>query len=97
MRRLKTRAGDAGDRARGAGRRGRDLRADAGAIVSVEVADGDAVRVGQQIAVLEAMKMEHCDRALRRDRARIARAQGDTLAKDDPLLFVEPADVGADG
>ncbi len=30
-----------------------------GTIVAIEVAEGDLVRPGQQIAVLESMKMEH--------------------------------------
>ena len=68
-----------------------------GALVSVEVAEGDAVRIGQQIAVLEAMKMEHlvtapCGGIVRELRGR----KGDALAKDDPILFVEPADTGAE-
>ena len=66
-----------------------------GTIVSVDVAIGDMVRPGQQIAVLEAMKMEHivtapCGGVVREVRGR----KGDTLYKDDPILFVEPAEVG---
>src|SRR4029077_19731374 len=30
-----------------------------GTVVSVDVAEGDAVRAGQQLVVLESMKMEH--------------------------------------
>jgi acetyl/propionyl-CoA carboxylase alpha subunit len=66
-----------------------------GTIVSVDVQAGDVVRPGQQIAVLEAMKMEHlvtapCGGVVREVRGR----KGDTLYKDDPILFVEPAEVG---
>ncbi len=66
-----------------------------GTIVSVDVRAGDVVRAGQQIAVLEAMKMEHlvtapCGGVVREVRGR----KGDTLYKDDPILFVEPAEVG---
>ena len=68
-----------------------------GTIVSVDVAEGALVKPGQQIAVLEAMKMEHlvtapCGGVVREIRGR----KGDTLYKDDPILFVEPADVGVD-
>ncbi len=68
-----------------------------GTIVSVDVAEGDMVRPGQQIAVLEAMKMEHlvtapCGGIVRELRGR----KGDTLYKDDPILFVEPAEITAD-
>ena len=68
-----------------------------GALVSVDVVEGDAVRPGQQIAVIEAMKMEHlvsapCGGIVRELRGR----KGDTLYKDDPILFVEPSDTGAE-
>ena len=52
-----------------------------GIVVSLDVAEGDIVRPGQQIAVIEAMKMEHLvaapgggDRAARRGRARATRS-----------------------
>ncbi|MDE2362948.1 MAG: ATP-grasp domain-containing protein [Hyphomicrobiales bacterium] len=65
-----------------------------GTIVSVDVAEGDRVRVGQQIAVLEAMKMEHLVVAPQGGVVREIRGRkGDTLYKDDPILFIEPADV----
>ena len=45
---------------RGAGRRtSRSTRRFPATLVSVDVAEGDVVRPGQQIAVIEAMKMEH--------------------------------------
>ena len=48
-----------------------------GTVVSLDVADGDLVRPGQQIAVIESMKMEHLVTApMRRRRARDARPQG---------------------
>ena len=66
-----------------------------GTVVSLDVADGDRVRPGQQIAVIESMKMEHLVTApdggiVRETRAR----KGDTLYKDDAIVFLEPADVG---
>ena len=68
-----------------------------GTIVSVDVAEGDPVRPGQQIAVLEAMKMEHlvtapCGGIVRELRGR----KGDTLYHGDPILFIEPAEIGAE-
>ena len=55
------------------------------------------VRPGQQIAVIESMKMEHLVTApgggiVRETRAR----KGDTLYKDDAIVFLEPADVSAE-
>ncbi len=65
-----------------------------GTVVSVDVSDGDTVRPGQQIAVLEAMKMEHLVAAPAGGVVRETRARkGDTLYKDDAILFLEPADV----
>ena len=66
-----------------------------GTIVSVDVAEGDLVRPGQQIAVLEAMKMEHLVTAPAGGVVRLVQGRkGDTLYKDDPILFIEPAEVG---
>ena len=68
-----------------------------GTVVSVDVLDGDRVRPGQQIAVLESMKMEHLVAApgggiVRETRAR----KGDTLYKGDAIVFLEPAEVGGE-
>jgi acetyl/propionyl-CoA carboxylase alpha subunit/acetyl-CoA carboxylase carboxyltransferase component len=65
-------------------------------IVSLDVAAGAAVRKGQQIAVLEAMKMQHVVRAPVSGLVLAAAAEpGDTLDKDDPLYFITP-DAGED-
>ncbi|GGC91531.1 carboxyl transferase domain-containing protein [Chelatococcus reniformis] len=65
-----------------------------GTIVSIDVAVGDLVRPGQQVAVLEAMKMEHLISAGRGGIVRgLAAAKGDTLMSGESILFVEPADV----
>ncbi|MGI5201784.1 carboxyl transferase domain-containing protein [Spirillospora sp. CA-108201] len=68
-----------------------------GTVVSVEVAEGDLVRAGAPVLILEAMKMEHVVRA---DGAGIVRAlaasPGDTVAEGAPLLFAEPAEGGGD-
>jgi acetyl/propionyl-CoA carboxylase alpha subunit/acetyl-CoA carboxylase carboxyltransferase component len=68
-----------------------------GTVVAVEVAEGDLVRPGTPVVILEAMKMEHVVRA---DEPGIvtalAAAPGDTVAAGAPLLFTEPAEVDGD-
>ncbi|MGY4477699.1 carboxyl transferase domain-containing protein [Bradyrhizobium sp. USDA 3364] len=65
-----------------------------GTIVAIEVAEGDLVRPGQQIAVLESMKMEHLVTAPHGGRVtRIAGGIGVTLMHGEPILFLEPAEV----
>ncbi|MGE5649935.1 MAG: carboxyl transferase domain-containing protein [Bacillota bacterium] len=65
-----------------------------GSVVSLDVREGDAVHAGQQVAVIEAMKMEHVVKAEAAGYVRlIAAKQGDVLAHGDALLFIEPADV----
>lgn len=67
-----------------------------GTIVGVEVAEGDPVRAGTPVVVLEAMKMEHVVHAGEAGIVRaVAAARGDTAAEGAPLLFVEPAEVEA--
>ncbi len=68
------------------------LQATVGAI---EVAEGDLVRPGQSVAILEAMKMEHVVVAEAGGRvAKIAAAKGDVVAKGQAILFISPEDVG---
>ena len=66
-----------------------------GTIVSIDVAEGDEVLRGQQVAVIEAMKMEH---VLRADTSgtvlRVTMAVGDTIREGYPLVFVEGAEGG---
>jgi acetyl/propionyl-CoA carboxylase alpha subunit/acetyl-CoA carboxylase carboxyltransferase component len=65
-----------------------------GTIVSVAVAEGDAVHPGQQVLVMEAMKMEHVITAEIGGFVRaLAVDAADTVYDGDPLLFVEAADV----
>ncbi|HJV52207.1 MAG TPA: carboxyl transferase domain-containing protein [Noviherbaspirillum sp.] len=65
-----------------------------GSVVALEVREGDAVHAGQQVAVIEAMKMEHVVKAEVAGYVRLVAAQqGDVLAGGDALLFIEPADV----
>ncbi len=66
-----------------------------GTIVALDVADGDPVAVGQQLLVMEAMKMEHVVAATEAGFVRLVGvAVGDTVFEGHPLVFVEPADVG---
>jgi acetyl/propionyl-CoA carboxylase alpha subunit len=68
-----------------------------GTVVVIAVSDGDTVRPGQQIAVVEAMKMEHLINAAQGGIVRlVAAAVGDTLYKDDPILFIEPSDIAGE-
>jgi acetyl/propionyl-CoA carboxylase alpha subunit len=65
-----------------------------GTVVAIGVAEGDLVRPGQQIAVIESMKMEHLVTAPHGGRVtRITAADGVTLMHGEPILFIEPADV----
>ena len=60
-----------------------------GTIVSVEVNEGEAVTSGQQLIVIEAMKMEHVIAAPLSGVVRtIAVAQGDTVPECCALLFI---------
>ncbi|HEU5109456.1 MAG TPA: carboxyl transferase domain-containing protein [Micromonosporaceae bacterium] len=67
-----------------------------GTVVRVDVRPGDAVRAGQQVAVLESMKMEHVVRA---PAAAVVRrvliAAADTVSRDQPLLTLEPTGEAA--
>ena len=60
----------------------------------IEVLEGELVRAGQTLAILEAMKMEHVVVAPASGRvARIAVARGQTLLRDQPILFIAPEEV----
>jgi len=65
-----------------------------GTIVSLDVSVGDQVRMGEQVAVIEAMKMEHviiadCGGIVRG----ITMALGDIVRKGYPIVFIEEAEV----
>ncbi|MBN8987166.1 MAG: biotin/lipoyl-binding protein [Rhizobiales bacterium] len=67
-----------------------------GTIVAIEVREGDIVRPGQQIAVLESMKMEHLVTAPHGGKVtKIAADAGVTLMQDEAILFLEPAEIDA--
>lgn len=69
-----------------------------GVLASVSVIEGDAVVAGAELAVIEAMKMEH---VLRASVAGIVRAimqqTGGLIGEGEPILFIEPADVANAG
>ena len=85
---------------RGAAARGAGARTSAGAsdprllapmpgtVVAVEAADGDAVEVGADILVIEAMKMEHRLRAPHAGIVRISVAVGDRVATGQQVAVI---------
>jgi biotin carboxyl carrier protein len=65
-----------------------------GTVVSIPVSVGDIVAVGQTVAVLESMKMEHvvvapCDGTVRE----VVLSVGDTVEQGDRLVVVEPGEI----
>ena len=65
-----------------------------GTIVSIDVREGELVRQGQQLFVMEAMKMEHVIRAHTSGVVRqIAVAERDAIFEGHPLAFIEEAEV----
>jgi acetyl/propionyl-CoA carboxylase alpha subunit/acetyl-CoA carboxylase carboxyltransferase component len=65
-----------------------------GTIVSINVIAGDAVRTGQQLAVVEAMKMEHVVAAPRGGIVRtVTMTEGDVVREGFPIVFIEVAEV----
>ena len=68
----------------------------AATIGAIDAAEGDLVRPGQPLAVLEAMKMEHLVLAQTGGRVlKIAATPGQTVAEGQPLLFLEPVEMDA--
>lgn len=67
-----------------------------GTVVSVDVKVGDTVRAGQQLAVMEAMKMEHVVSAPTAGVVRaISVTKGDTIYDGQPVLFIEASEVAS--
>ncbi len=61
-----------------------------GTIVAISVAEGDEVRPGQEVLVMEAMKMQHAIGASTSGVVRaITIAVGDTVFESHPLAFIE--------
>lgn len=65
-----------------------------GTIVTIDVVAGDEVRAGQQLAVVEAMKMEHVIAAKHDGIVRqVTMVAGDVVREAYPIVFVEEAEV----
>jgi acetyl/propionyl-CoA carboxylase alpha subunit/acetyl-CoA carboxylase carboxyltransferase component len=65
-----------------------------GMIVAINIAVGDEVRPGQQVAVIEAMKMEHVITARRGGIVRkVTMTVGDIVREGFPIVFVQETDV----
>ena len=65
-----------------------------GTIAAITVVAGDAVRQGQQVAVVEAMKMEHVITAPHSGIVRgVTMAVGDVVREGFPIVFIQEAEV----
>jgi acetyl/propionyl-CoA carboxylase alpha subunit len=65
-----------------------------GAVIQISAQVGDLVRLGQPVALMEALKMEHViTSTLSGVVRRVALAVGDVVFEGAPILFVEPAEV----
>ncbi|MDE2377474.1 carboxyl transferase domain-containing protein [Bradyrhizobium sp.] len=68
-----------------------------GTVVTIQVREGEIVRPGQQLAVIESMKMEHLVMAEQGGRVmKLVAGDGVTLMHGEPILYLEPLDVEAD-
>ena len=69
-----------------------------GTVVEVFVAQGDAIHLGRELLVMEAMKMQQVIAADRTGRVRrLAVRAGDTVAEGSPLLVLEAAEIEPPG
>lgn len=67
-----------------------------GTIVSITICEGEAVRQGQPILIMSAMKMEHVVEAPASGVVRrLGAAEGDTVAEGHALVWIELRDVPA--
>ena len=67
-----------------------------GTIVSVDVVEGDEVAEGQQVAVVEAMKMEHVIKSNHDGVVRkVTMAKGDVVREGYPIVYVEEAEISS--
>ena len=65
-----------------------------GTIVEIGVAIGEEVRVGQAVAVVEAMKLQHDIRAQRSGVVcAVSMSQGDVVREGYPIVFIHETDV----
>ena len=68
-----------------------------GTIVAIDVREGDEVRVEQQVAVVEAMKMEHVISShLNGIVRRVIMSEGDIIREGHPIILVEPAELSSE-
>ncbi|GAA1528545.1 acetyl-CoA/propionyl-CoA carboxylase biotin carboxyl carrier protein [Microbacterium ginsengiterrae] len=67
-----------------------------GTVVVARVADGDTVQVGDEIVVVEAMKMEHVVRSAVAGTVSLRVAPGETVSRGQTLAVVTPAASGPD-
>ena len=66
-----------------------------GTIVAVKVQEGDSVHLGQELVIMEAMKMEHVISASTSGIVqRVAVNKGNVIQEGHPLVFVQVADIG---
>ncbi len=66
-----------------------------GTIVGIDVALGQDVRIGQTVAVVEAMKLQHDIRADRNGVVcAVSMAEGDVVREGFPIVFIDPVDSG---
>ncbi|PWN46837.1 ClpP/crotonase [Violaceomyces palustris] len=64
-----------------------------GIILSIKVSNGDRVTRGQEVAIVEAMKMEHVVRAEEEGTVQsLLVKEGETALADQPILFYQPLD-----
>ena len=90
-----SRAAGRGGASRNRGRRRRS-GADAGTIVSLDVAAGSEIGERERILVMEAMKMEHEIRSPVSGAVReLAVSVGDTVYEGSPLAFIEEKELAA--
>ena len=65
-----------------------------GTVVAIPVAEGDVVHPGQQLAIIESMKMEHLVTAQQGGKiTRIVAADGVTLMQAETILYIEPQEM----
>jgi biotin carboxyl carrier protein len=68
-----------------------------GTVVTIQVKEGEIVRPGQQLAVIESMKMEHLVMTEEGGRVtKLVAGDGVTLLHGEPILYLEPLDVAVD-
>ena len=66
-----------------------------GTIIQISVEEGDQILIGQELLVMEAMKMEHVIKADKSGMIKkINVAPGDIIVEGHPLIFVEESDSG---